>query len=172
VVRKRHTMGGYPDSLGTATLLYVHLQQEERMSSTSMFRISPARVAAFVLPLLAALAVTLSAHTAPAHAANGCGPADWRGRFVPDAPFTFNFRTACNTHDRCYATRWSRVAYSFWGAKQTCDRRFYGNMSNVCYRSYSGVSLIWRWCQYTAYGYYKAVDRWGNSTYRRAQGYA
>jgi hypothetical protein len=115
------------------------------------------------------LAVAFAAAAPSAAAANGCGPADWRGRFVPSEPFGFNFRPACNRHDVCYATPWRRVAYSYAAAKRACDQRFYGDMSAYCYRSFIGTPNIYRWCQYTAYGYYTAVSRYGDSAYRNAQ---
>jgi hypothetical protein len=106
-----------------------------------------------------------------ASAANGCGPNDWRGRFVPNAPFGFNFGPSCNAHDNCYGTKWSRISYSFWAAKDTCDRRFYGHMSAYCYRTFysNNSSLVYRWCQYIAYFYYKAVRDHGAGAYRAAQ---
>jgi len=116
----------------------------------------------------AVLALTIALSAAPAaHAANGCGPADWRGRFVPNAPLWFNFRSACDWHDRCYAVPWNRVAYSYAGAKDYCDRWFYYKMAQVCGRT--GGSTDFRWCMYLAYGYYRAVVRYGDGAYRSAQ---
>ncbi len=74
----------------------------------------------------------LTLNAGSALAANGCGPADWRGRFVPNSPIGFQFGPACNWHDRCYATPWNRVAYSYAAAKDHCDRWFYFKMSQVC----------------------------------------
>jgi hypothetical protein len=122
------------------------------------------RIAALVAALGAALTFALAA--APAQAANGCGPADWRGRFVPNAPVWFNFKPACDWHDRCYATPWNRVAYSYTAAKTYCDKWFYYKMSQVCARQ--GWN-DYRWCQYLAYSYYNAVVRWGGGAFSSAQ---
>ena len=115
-----------------------------------------------------AVALAVGLTTAPAaHAANGCGPADWRGRFVPNAPMGFNFRSACDWHDRCYGTPWYRIAYSYAAAKESCDRWFYYKMAEVCGRT--GGSTDFRWCMYLAYGYYRAVVTRGAGAYRSAQ---
>jgi len=121
-----------------------------------------------IAPLaIAVVALTVALGAAPAaQAANGCGPADWRGRFVPNSPIGFNFRSACNWHDNCYAVPWNRVAYSYAGAKDYCDRWFYYKMAQVC--GYTS-GLDFRWCMYVAYGYYNAVSRYGASAYRSAQ---
>ncbi len=126
-----------------------------------------ARIASLAAALGAALALALALNAAPANAANGCGPADWRGRFVPNAPVWFNFGPACNWHDRCYATPWNRVAYSYSAAKSHCDRWFYYKMSQVC--AYQGGRYDYQWCQYLAYYYYRAVVRYGDGAYRGGQ---
>lgn len=123
--------------------------------------------------LLASLAtvvvsLTVALTLAPsAQAANGCGPADWRARFVPNSPLGFPFRSACDWHDRCYGTPWYRVAYSYAGAKDSCDRWFYYKMAETCGRT--GGTTDFRWCMYLAYGYYRAVSEHGSGAYRSAQ---
>jgi hypothetical protein len=139
------------------------------MSRSLAAAVPPSRVAAALCTLAVAAAIALSAGVAPAHAANGCGPADWRGRFVPNAPFSFNFTAACNRHDACYGRAWWRTATTYADAKTTCDRRFYGDMSARCYTDYGDAAAIWSWCQYVAYGYYNAVARYGGGAFRNAQ---
>jgi hypothetical protein len=119
------------------------------------------------LSLLTALVLYAAFSAGPAHAANGCGPNDWRGRFVPNAPLGFQFGSACNWHDRCYGTDWRWVAYSYAGAKDHCDRWFYFKMSQVC--AYQGSTTGYQWCQYIAYSYYAAVRDHGRSAYYAAQ---
>jgi hypothetical protein len=103
-------------------------------------------------------------------AQNGCGPGDWRGRFVPSAPFTFPFGAACNTHDRCYGTTF-RYDGGYWVHKQRCDERFYMQLTRLCYTNYysNNSRYVYSWCQYLAYEYYKAVWNHGGGAYRRAQ---
>jgi hypothetical protein len=125
------------------------------------------RVASLAAALAAALALMLTLNAGSALAANGCGPADWRGRFVPNSPIGFQFGPACNWHDNCYATPWNRVAFSYAAAKDYCDRWFYFKMSQVC--AYQGGRTDYQWCQYIAYYYYSAVVRYGANPYRSAQ---
>lgn len=134
-----------------------------------------ARVSSHLFVAIAVAVAALSVGGSDVSAANGCGPGgtDWRAqiksRLVVDAPFSFDFNGSCNTHDRCYGTPWNRVAFSYAAAKDACDRQFYSNLTRMCYVNYSRSNLAWQWCQYTAYGYYQAVNRWGDSAYRSAQ---
>jgi len=55
--------------------------------------------------------------------ANGCGSDDI-SRLIPDSPFGFNFKPACDAHDK----RYSRLSWT----KERADLAFLGDMLAVC----------------------------------------
>jgi hypothetical protein len=60
------------------------------------------RISLGAVLLLASLAGSaLADHRGPC-AVNGCGPGSWRLRIVPDRFLGCEFKTACDSHDRCY----------------------------------------------------------------------
>jgi RHS repeat-associated protein len=102
---------------------------------------------------------------------NGCGPNDWRNKFVPNRPLgLINFTSACNTHDKCYAT---------CGAdKGKCDQNFYDDMRLLCYRKYGWNSVkpappiygnLQNTCDSLAHAYFQAVSRYGQGPYNEGQ---
>jgi len=103
--------------------------------------------------------------------ANGCGPADWRSALVPDSPFfIINFKSACDTHDNCYA----KCGVN----KATCDSDFRTNMKVLCFYKYNldvvtDVPTLPNPMLPTCYGfaqlYYNAVSNHGQSAYDAAQ---
>lgn len=124
----------------------------------------PAAIALVLAALITALVLSLAAPSAAdaatqpgvRAAANGCGPNDWRGRFVPNGVrFLYNFKAACNKHDNCYGT-WRR-------AKSACDSQFHTNMVRTC----GGLRIIN--CRAAAQAYYRAVRHFGNGAYNNGQ---
>lgn len=101
-------------------------------------------------------------------AVNGCGPNDWRKRFIKDRPQGFDFRAACDRHDECYATPLAD--------KAVCDGRFYRDMQNYCrnlrltraQRLAGTRAACLRW----ASTYFLAVVRFGDAAFKRAQSQA
>jgi hypothetical protein len=103
--------------------------------------------------------------------ANGCGPADWRNRFVPNYPFwIIDFTGACDAHDLCYGK---------CGAdKDKCDADFYIEMKSRCYLEYgwyaqtkppAGIAFKKDACDTLASLYNKAVVELGQGPYDEAQ---
>lgn len=104
---------------------------------------------------------------------NGCGPGDWRGKFVPDKPliFVINFKSACDEHDTCYEK---------CGAdKKQCDDDFKAAMKVLCFNKYDpntvNVPMIsfpnpfYNMCFNLAAGYHYAVSVHGGSAFKNAQ---
>jgi hypothetical protein len=87
---------------------------------------------------------------------NGCGPADWRGHFVPNGLGYYNFEAACNDHDECYGT--CRTS------KDSCDMQLWREAFGTCRTGFWG-----RPCQNAAYYYYSAVHNWGDGAFQAAQ---
>ena len=55
----------------------------------------------FCLLLAAACTAAIASHRGPC-VSNGCGPAGWRGKLVPEKFLGCIFTPACNAHDICY----------------------------------------------------------------------
>jgi len=90
-----------------------------------------------------------------------CGTGSTDG-YIPDEPFDFYFKSACEWHDECYRTRGK--------SKTTCDWDFYNRMMSVCYNQlfWKGVGSYGN-CAVTAGIYYGAVWFFGKDAYNRAQ---
>ncbi|HEV7806215.1 MAG TPA: hypothetical protein VGO80_10370 [Solirubrobacteraceae bacterium] len=101
-----------------------------------------------------ALAAALSSAPAAAHGANGCGPGDGIGAFIPNAPLGNDFLGACNNHDNCYDSGSSRSA---------CDDRFAIDLQAVC------EAQPRFGCDFFAGLYAKMVQLAGQSAWDRAQ---
>ncbi|MEO8577507.1 MAG: phospholipase A2, partial [Gemmatimonadales bacterium] len=96
---------------------------------------------------------------------NGCGPQNGFNP-VPQTPLNMaSFTSACNEHDRGYATC-NRP-------KATTDQRFLNDMKLICLREYpvtgmySAMSLTQ--CITNADVYYKAVSTLGDDPYKEGQ---
>lgn len=95
--------------------------------------------------------------------ANGCGPggrgvtAKILAKAIPDRSLTFDFREACNRHDRCY--RWR-------GAERLqCDQAFLSRMRASCNRYKIRRNSCLGWATF----YYKVVRKRGEGPFRNAQ---
>jgi Prokaryotic phospholipase A2 len=117
------------------------------------------------------VAVTIALAAAPslAVAANGCGPAGF-GLLVPDRPFGFDFREACERHDDCYVTPWREVDTTPAQAKERCDAGFLGDLDESCLAEPALSDRRLDLCLDLASDYYRAVRTWlGALAYARAQ---
>lgn len=86
---------------------------------------------------------------------------DWSTDYCsssPDNPLGFAFQTSCARHDFGY--RNYKAAGSFSANKARIDSAFYADLKRVC-AAYSGVKRTT--CDATAWTYYQAVDKLGNS---------
>ncbi|MGK5496996.1 phospholipase [Streptomyces sp. URMC 125] len=86
---------------------------------------------------------------------------DWSTDYCstsPDNPFGFPFQTACARHDFGY--RNYKAMGSFAANKARLDDAFYADLKRVCAR-YSGATKSS--CDGTAWVYYQAVDKFGNT---------
>lgn len=116
------------------------------------------------LPTVQAPPKSASRMQAAAAAVNGCGPAGWKGKLVPDTYGYANFNPACNWHDACYAPG-SRLA------RATCDTTFRNQLYTECDRAYPKVpSPPGRDgnanCKNAANIYYTAVRKFGAQYYK------
>jgi len=104
--------------------------------------------------------------------ANGCGPAGWKGKLVPDNPFWIaNFQPACNGHDECY----EKCAAD----KAKCDEDFWVAMYWACWLNHGwwnpykpsppGQEAKLRMCNATADLYHAAVLKFGQPYFDEAQ---
>jgi len=118
-----------------------------------------------VLAIIAAVSVGSPVKEVEA-APNGCGPEALALYYViPDKIYyfhvlrwrteTFDFTSACNTHDICYSGSGIDRA--------TCDTNFYNGMLAVCNRGWTGTSRTW--CRGWAWTYYQAVRTFGGAAY-------
>lgn len=58
--------------------------------------------------------------------ANGCGPAGWKGKLVPNKPFWIaDFKSPCDAHDVCYGT--------CGNTKKDCDDEFLLDLKVQCF---------------------------------------
>ncbi len=93
---------------------------------------------------------------------NGCGPAAWYGKHVPDAiKGVFNFRRSCDGHDICYARQ---------RGKEFCDRGFRKAMFRYCGKRFPELKQAVKYlaCRAAANIYYGAVRDFGQSAYDNA----
>ncbi|MCA8317417.1 phospholipase [Burkholderia multivorans] len=83
---------------------------------------------------------------------NGCGPASgWMKYVIPNAPFGYDFTSACNNHDVCYGSKLN---------KALCDNLFERDMKQIC----NGSGL----CGEIAEKYADAVRKFGDKPYQEA----
>jgi len=87
---------------------------------------------------------------------NGCGTKDFK---VPDKPLGNDFKSSCDNHDRCYATKDN--------SKKDCDTEFKNDMSNVC-KEKKGIDRVG--CEVSKFIYHTGVKLGGNDAYDKAQG--
>jgi len=87
-----------------------------------------------------------------------CGSGEIGDFLVPDEPFGFDFREACQRHDDCYGTCGS--------SRRDCDRQFLSDARNRC-AQYRGLQR--EACRATAQIYYIAIRTFGAGPYRNAQ---
>ena len=80
---------------------------------------------------------------------------------VPDRPFGFNFKPACDDHDRNYSTD-STIS------KVKADQQFKADMLNICETKYDNSSL----CRATAQVYYLGVSMMGSFFYQGSGGFS
>lgn len=73
---------------------------------------------------------------------------------VPDAPFGYDFSSACNTHDQNYSADTSMT-------QEQADTQFLNDMLEICETNYDDAWL----CTATAYVYYWGVDSFGSWFY-------
>lgn len=94
---------------------------------------------------------------------NGCGSKGVTEKIVPNRFFAADFTPACNKHDLCYS--------DCYRTKKECDREFYDDLVAVCRQTYSsGWEAIPReLCEIAAWGYYQAVNQFGNRFWAAAQ---
>ncbi|MTE19196.1 hypothetical protein F0L17_08655 [Streptomyces sp. TRM43335] len=86
---------------------------------------------------------------------------DWSTDYCstsPDNPFGFPFGTACARHDFGYRNYKAMGAFS--ANKARLDDAFHADLKRVCAR-YSGATRTS--CDSTAWVYYQAVDKFGNT---------
>ncbi len=86
---------------------------------------------------------------------------DWSTDYCstsPDNPFGFPFQTACARHDFGY--RNYKAIGAFAANKARLDDAFYADLKRVCAR-YTGATKTS--CDSTAWVYYQAVDKFGNT---------
>lgn len=89
--------------------------------------------------------------------ANGCGPNDWRARWIPDKVLgVFDFKDACNWHDDCYGRPGAN--------KDDCDDGFRNRMARSCLKTLRPFE-----CLVAAGAYYGAVKLHGQKAFRNAQ---
>jgi len=97
---------------------------------------------------------------------NGCGPVGSLplgipGTAVPNRPFGFNFKSACDNHDVCYG--------SCGRPKGGCDDRFFVEMIAHCFERTKWVPHRFALCVATATAYYKAVGLGGSDASEKGQ---
>ena len=86
-----------------------------------------------------------------------CGPAGgFITRFIPDSPFGFNFTSACNNHDSCYA--------KCGASKSTCDLNFLHNMFKGC-KKFPINSISRNTCFSLAHQYWQSVANSGQDLF-------
>jgi hypothetical protein len=107
---------------------------------------------------------------------NGCGPAGWKGRLVPEMPlWMVDFSGPCDSHDKCYGT--------CENGKDDCDKAFLDDMKMECtmhFEIWMGLkppNIVQRirmetqakTCKALANTYYLAVSKAGATPYKDAQ---
>jgi len=101
---------------------------------------------------------------------NGCGPDDWRNKLVPDNPFWFRFKQACDAHDICYGSCNKTQEY--------CDEEFRTDMRAACWLQFGWLSikpmpkeleLQLKACYATAELYAKVVRNHGEAAHSAGQ---
>ncbi|KAK4102500.1 hypothetical protein N658DRAFT_469086 [Parathielavia hyrcaniae] len=89
---------------------------------------------------------------------NGCGPADWRGWFVPN----LEFESACNFHDICWGVCSETMA--------SCNTEFLSRMLAICAAEHDPGSRMLAACNNLAHFYHSKVSGpAGAEVYTRAQ---
>jgi len=98
--------------------------------------------------------------------ANGCG-SDGFSRHVPDRPFGFNFKPACDAHDKKYSSpSWTKVKADQEFLKDMvslCEMRFHNSQKNFFDR------VVYVECIKYAVIYYAVVDQFGDNAFEKAQ---
>ncbi|KXX74699.1 hypothetical protein MMYC01_207957, partial [Madurella mycetomatis] len=77
---------------------------------------------------------------------NGCGPADWRGYFVPN----LEFEDACNFHDVCWSTCSETMT--------SCNTEFLNRMLAICAREHGAGTRMLAVCNNLARFYHSKVS--------------
>ncbi len=92
---------------------------------------------------------------------NGCGPSGWKNYVIPDVVGGFNFKPACNNHDRNYST----LEFGFDRANQL----FYDDMMKIVLTETEPYSRRFLVGRSHARTYRNFVMRHGKSYYDEAQ---
>ena len=90
---------------------------------------------------------------------NGCGPAGWKEKLVPDTIWGLNINSACAIHDYCY-----HIGVTDKDKKEA-DELFLGNMNQLV-KNANSWWLINKLRYHRAKVYYSAVDKFGGSAFK------